>query len=90
MLLSLGLCRQPLFHPLKYDCAFLGLCCACFVRVLPCFSVVYLLGHTVYTAPFQQLHVRKHMLAASVMTTDRKQHKTCKIHAQNMQTLLDY
>ena len=60
-----------LFHPLKYDYAFLGLYCVCFVPVLQCFSVVYLSGHTVYTAPFAHLHMRKHMLPASVVTTDR-------------------
>ena len=56
--------------PLKYDCAFLSLYRACFVRVLPCFRVVYLSGHTVYTAPFVHLHARKHMLAVSVVTAD--------------------
>ena len=76
----LGLCTRPperdtacenflaslyyLFHPLKYECAFLGLYCACY-RV--CLS-----GHTVYTAPFPHLHAGKHMLAASVVTVDRR------------------
>ena len=46
----------------------------CFVRVFSvfcvCFSVVYLSGHTVYTAPFLHLHARKHMLATSVVAAD--------------------
>ena len=41
---------------------------ACIVRVLSCFCVVFLSGHTIYTAPFPHLHARKHMLAASVVT----------------------
>ena len=44
---------------------FLGMYCACFVRVLPCFIVVYLSGRTVYTTPFMQ-HAGKHMLPVSV------------------------
>ena len=57
---------------------------ACIVRVLcvycACiagFRVVYLSGHTVCTAPFPQLHARKHMLTASVSVADhrKKQHK---------------
>ena len=76
---------------MKYNCVFLCLYCACFVRVLPCFRVVQLSGHTVYTAPFPHLHVRKHMLAASVVAiVESKQHKTRKILAQNTQTVLDY
>ena len=58
--------------PLKYDCAFSGLYCACFVRVLSCFSAVYLSGHTLYTASFSHLHARKHMLTASVSVADRR------------------
>ena len=54
--------------------------CACFVRVLLCFSVVHLAGHTVYTASFLHVHARKHMLAASVVAANRR-----KLTTQNMQ-----
>ena len=47
--------------------------------------------YCVYSA-FSPLHVRKHMLAASVATGDveSKQHKTRKIHTQNTQIWLNY
>ena len=51
-------------HSIFVLCVF----CACIDVHLCCLSMI----HTVYTAPFPHLHTRKHMLAASVVTGNRR------------------
>ena len=47
-------------------------CWACIVPVLCVYCRVFVLGHTVYTAPFSHVNARKHMLPASVAVADRR------------------
>ena len=60
-----------------------------YLRVLCVYLCCLSTIHTVYTAPFPNLHARKQMLTASVAIVESKQHNTRKKHAQNTLTLLN-